>query len=136
MDLLTFLGQLGLGVAANGVYDVLKGLSGKSFTQQELAGVIQNQLTLHGVSMHAQTVVNALAQNGFLSVIGSQLHANQALVFGSQSGAAIFGNNSSLTTSSTAIHAGDGAFITTQGNAQVRQNPDGSISFHVGSGKD
>lgn len=33
----------------------------------------------------------------------------------------------------TAIHAGQGAYITGQ-NAAVRQNPDGSISFHVGSG--
>lgn len=87
---------------------------------------------MHGVSMHAETVISALAQNGFLVIQQSHLHGNQGLTFGSVQGSAVVGNNSALTTNNTAITAGSGAFLETQGNAQVRQNADGSISFHVG----
>ena len=84
--------------------------------------------------MRASTVIDALARNGLLVIEGSRLHAPQALIFGSVSGSAIAGNNTRLSTDKTAIEAGGGAFVQTQGNAQIRQNPDGSISFHVGEG--
>ena len=87
---------------------------------------------MHGVSVRAETVVSALAQNGLLVIERSRIHANQSLVFGSQQGRAIFGNNSAMTTNKTAITAGAGAFIQTSGNAQIQHNLDGSISFHVG----
>lgn len=130
--LLTVLGQLGLGLATNAVYDLLKGLVGKSADTKAVEREIQNQINMYGISMRAETVINALAQNGFLVIQQSNLHANQELIFGSQQGGAVVGNNSSLTTDKTAITAGSGAFMETQGNAQVRQNSDGSISFHVG----
>ncbi|MDE2149254.1 MAG: hypothetical protein KGJ55_05345 [Gammaproteobacteria bacterium] len=135
MDPLTILSQLGLGVASSGIYDALKSLASGKLKPEDFPGVVQNQLRLHGISMHSETVVNALVQNGFLSIQGSHLHANQALIFGSERGAALFGNNSAMTTKKTAIHAGAGAFIEAQGNAQIRHNPDGSISFHVGEKK-
>lgn len=130
--LLTTLGQLGLGLATNAVYDVIKGLAGKSANTQQVAQEIQNRIDMHGISMRAETVINALAQNGFLIIQQSHLHGNQGLTFGSVQGSAVVGNNSALTTNNTAITAGSGAFMETQGNAQVRQNADGSISFHVG----
>jgi hypothetical protein len=37
-----------------------------------------------------------------------------------------------MTTDKTQIDAGKGAHIQTKGNAEVRQNPDGSISFLTG----
>lgn len=130
--LLTTLSQLGLGLATNAIYDLLKGLAGKSANTQQVAQEIQNRINMYGVSMSAETVINALAQNGFLVIQQSHLHGNQGLVFGSVQGGAVVGNNSALTTNNTAITAGTSAFMETQGNTQVRQNPDGSISFHVG----
>ena len=130
--LLNLLSQVGLGLATNAVYDLLKSIAGKQVDQQALATEVQNRIDLHGVTMRAQTVISALAQNGYLSIQGSHIYASQSLIFGSQIGGAIVGHNSSLRTDKTAITAGHSAFIETQGNAQVRQNPDGSISFHVG----
>jgi hypothetical protein len=126
------LGQLGLGLATNAVYDLLKGLAGKSANTQQVAQEIQNRINMYGVSMRSETVISALAQNGFLVIQQSHLHGNHGLTFGSVQGSAVVGNNSALTTNNTAITAGAGAFMETQGNAQVRQNGDGSISFHVG----
>lgn len=130
--LLSSISQLGLGLATNAIYDLVKGLAGKSASTQQVTQEIQNRINMYGVTVRAETVISALAQNGFLAIQGSHLHANQSLVFGSVQGGAVVGNNSALTTNKTAITAGSGAFMETQGNAQVRQNPDGSISFHVG----
>ena len=130
--LLTILSQLGLGLATNAIYDVLKPVAGKQVDVKALAIEVQNQINVHGVAMRAETVISAIAQNGYLSIQDSNLYAPQSLTFGSHQGAATVGNNSTLTTDKTAITAGRGAFVQTQGQAQVRQNLDGSISFHVG----
>ncbi len=130
----SLLGQMGLGMATNAIYDLLKSLAAKPVEQATLVAEVQNRINLHGVTMRADTVISALTQNGYLSIQGSHLYAPTSLVFGSQVGGAMAGNNSTLQTSKTSIAAGAGAFIETQGNAQVRQNPDGSISFHTGEG--
>lgn len=126
------LSQLGLGLATNAVYDFLKGFAGQETSRQKLQVEIQNRIDLHGVSMSAETVIDALASNGVLQIRQSSLHGNQSLVFGSKGGTASFGDNSVLSTSRTAIQTGSGAFMNTHGNAQVRQNSDGSITFHIG----
>ena len=131
--LLNLLSQLSLGLATNAIYDLLKSLASKPLEQKALWDQIQNRIDLNGVTMHADTVISALTQNGFLSIQGSHLYAHDGLAFGSQGGSALAGNNSTLQTAKTSIVAGQGASIQTQGNAQVRQNPDGSISFHTGS---
>lgn len=134
--ILSFLSQLGLGVASNAVYDYLKRkfATGSVVDRATLEAEVQNIIRLSGVTMNAATVIDALARNGLLIIEGSRLHAPQALIFGSVHGSAIAGNNTRLSTDKTAIEAGGGAFVKTQGNAQIRQNPDGSISFHVGEG--
>lgn len=131
-QLLILLGQLGLGLATNSIYDLLKSSAGKQVEQQDFLAEVQNRINLNGVTMRAETVISALTQNGFISIQGSRLYAPTALEFGSQKGAAFVGNNSTLQTDKTSIVTGSGAFVETQGNAQVRQNPDGSISFHTG----
>lgn len=93
---------------------------------------LDNAIRLHGVQANAETVITALATNGFLSVHGSQLHGPDGLTFGSVHGTATAENMSRLSTKNTAIDIGAGAAMQTQGNAQVRQNPDGSIDFRVG----
>jgi hypothetical protein len=130
--LLALLSQLGLGLSTNAIYDILRSLASKPIEQKALLEEIQNRINLNGVAMRAETVISALTQNGFLSIQGSHLYASNRLVFGSQGGSAVVGNNTTLQTAKTSIVAGHGASIQTQGNAQVRQNPDGSISFHTG----
>jgi hypothetical protein len=132
MDAITLLAQLGLGLATNAVYDLIMHLSDKEIAADELVTEIQNRIDLHGVNMNAEGVISALAQNGFISIKGSYLHANESLVFGSEAGGASVGNDSKLTTDKTAIETKGNASMNTVGNAQVRQNADGSISFHVG----
>lgn len=129
---LALISQLGLGLATNAVYDLLKSLAAEPLEQKALLDEIQNRINLNGVTMRAETVISALTQNGFLSIQGSHLYATNSLVFGSHGGTAIAGNNTTLQTSKTSIVVGQGASIQTQGNSQVRQNPDGSISFHTG----
>jgi hypothetical protein len=134
MDIMTVLGQLGLGLATNAIYDLIKGCAGKEVSVKDVEAAIQNQINMHGISMSAETVIRALSEKGFISIKGSHLHANESIIFGSVVGGASMGNNSKLTTNKTAIHASDNASMNTVGNAQVRQNPDGSISFHTGEG--
>ena len=132
MDAITLLAQLGLGLATNAVYDLIMQLSDKETAEDEFVTEMQNRIDLHGVNMNAESVISALAQNGFISIQGSHLHANESLVFGSEAGGASVGNDSKLTTDKTAIETKGNASMNTVGNAQVRQNADGSISFHVG----
>lgn len=133
--LLNFLGGLGLGLATNSIYDLLQAFAKKQIDPQHLPTEVQNRINLHGVTMNAETVISALAQNGYLSIKNSHLYAAQSLIFGSEQGGAVVGNDSSLRTDRTAITMGGGAFMQSQGNAQVRQNSDGTITFHVGTGK-
>ena len=135
MELVTLLGQLGLGLATSSIYDLLKSCAKEEIPAEKLTEEIQNQINLHGISMQAETVISALAEHGFISIKGSQLHANESLIFGSVEGGASVGYDSKLSTDRTAIEAKGNASMETVGNAQVRQNPDGSISFHVGQGK-
>lgn len=131
-QLFDLLGQLGLGLATNAVYDLLKLTVSSPADRSQIEKQIENQIRLHGINMKASTVIDAVAQNGFITIQGSHLYASSAMAFGSQIGGAVFGNNSTLRTDQTAITAGSDAHMTTQGAAQVRQNPDGSISFHTG----
>ena len=69
--------------------------------------------------MKAETIISALAKNGILRIDGSQLEANQALIFGSEGGTAII-TGSTLRTAITAIVVGADAQIDTSGQAQIR----------------
>lgn len=133
--LFSTLSQIGLGVATNAVYDFLKGIVGKQIGKHQLVKELENRITMHGISVRTETIIRALAENGLLIIDQTHLHADQNIVFGSVQGRAVFGNNSTMTTNRTVITAGAGAFIETNGNAQVRHNEDGSITFHVEEGK-
>lgn len=130
--LLSLLNQIGLGLATNGIYDYLRGQPNQLANAQVLEKEIQDRLDISGVQMTAKSVINALTEKGILVIDSSHLHAKNSLVFGSVEGSASVQNCSKLTTDSSAIHIGQGAAISTNGNAQIRQNADGSISFHVG----
>ena len=132
--LLALLGDLGLGVASNAVYDFLKTKLVKA-EKQQANQELSNILKLHGVNIDAETVISALASKGFISIDSSHIYAKESISFGSVVGSAVAGNNTTLRTDKTAVVMGQGAYIQTQGNAQMRQNKDGSISFHVGQEK-
>jgi hypothetical protein len=129
--------DLGIGVAAHALYDALKGRLGdhKLHDRKSVEAEIQNVMTVHGVDIKAATVVDMLAERGVLQITGSNIHAPDSVIFGVAGGEAYFGDNSLSSTDKTAIHAkGVGSGISARGHAAVRQNPDGSISFHVGQG--
>ena len=128
--------QMGVGVASSAVYDYLKKLASKSTDRKTVESNVQNILQIQGVQMRASTIIDALINDGYLVITSSDLYAPDSIAFGTRQGTAIVGDNSRLHTDRTSIDAGQGAFIKTEGNAQVRQNPDGSISFHVGKNGD
>ena len=132
MDLSTLLGQLGLGIASQAIYELITSYGQENVAADRVTSDIQNQINLHGITMKAETVINAMAENGFISIKGTQLHAKDSIVFGSKHGGASVGNDSKLSTDRTAIEAKGNSSMNTEGNAQVRQNPNGSITFHVG----
>ncbi|OYU12621.1 MAG: hypothetical protein CFE38_06385 [Comamonadaceae bacterium PBBC1] len=115
--LFDLLGQLGVGLATNAIYDLLKLTVMAPADREHLEQQIENQIRPHGVTMKASTVIEAVAQHGFITIQGSYLYAPTALAFGSQVGGAVVGNNSTLRTDKTAITAGADAHMLTQGNA-------------------
>lgn len=126
-----YLYQIGLGVASNAIYDFLKSHVGSS--RQSVESGLENIIRMHNVNVTAHTIIEALATKGLLVIQGSNLYAPDGLVFGSTGqGTSIVGNNSRLATENTAIEAGHGAFIQTNGNAQIVQGSDGSIRFYAG----
>ena len=131
-SLLSVLGQLGLGLATNGIYDYLKSCMGKDISASDLEKQLQNRIDISGAQLKAQTIIRALTEKGYLNVTNSHLYAVNSIAFGSIQGEASIGDNSSLTTKNSAIHIGNNASIKTLGNAKIIQHEDGSISFHVG----
>ena len=131
-SLLTLLGQLGLGLATNGIYDYLKSILGKNVPPHELEKQIQDQMAINGVHINSKKIIKALAEKGYLSITNSHFYAVNSIAFGSTQGTASIGNNSSLTTKNSAVHIGENASIQTSGNAQIIQHKDGSITFHIG----
>ncbi|MDO9077424.1 MAG: hypothetical protein Q7U72_08240 [Brevundimonas sp.] len=133
MDPISILSGLGLGVAGNAVYDYLKArLTGPNPpTVEQLEQELQNIINVNGVTMQASTVIEALAKNGVITITRSHLNAPSSISIGAVNGRAYFGDNSSSTTATTAIHAGEGASIQFSGNAKIVQAPDGSIRFYT-----
>lgn len=133
MDPLTsVLSQLGLGVASNAIYSWLDRLNAHPYEPDHASADLQNHLNLLGVEITAETIIEALAENGIIKIEQSQIYANESILFGSVKGRASIGDGSAMSTKNTSIIIGVGASIESQGNAQIRQNPDGSITFNVG----
>lgn len=127
---MSILSELGVGILSSGLYDVFKGQAARTASKGEYVKANQDCIDLHGVSMKAETVISAFAERGLLSIQGSDLYADEVLLFGSQGGSARI-TGSTLKTPRTEIHIGHKASIQTQGNGHIHQNPDGSISFHT-----
>ena len=113
------LEQLGVGVLTNGIYDLLRKLGAKRTSLLTFNEAVQDCINVYGVSMKAKTIVSALAKKGILQIDGSQLEANQALIFGSEGGTAKI-TGSTLGTATTTIEVGSDAQIDTSGHAHIR----------------
>jgi uncharacterized membrane protein (DUF2068 family) len=103
--LLILLQHLGLGRATYPIYELIKGIHGATTTEDNLAHDIQSRIDRHGRSVDAKTVIHALARNGFISIQNSDIHANEAVVFGSIRGGASTGFNGRPGAGKTAVQA-------------------------------
>lgn len=128
------VGDIGLGLATNAVYDVIKSSLGfnKGEDRKVIEAKIQNVIDMHGMQIEASTVIEMLARKGVVSITGSQLFAPKSIHMGAAGGSAYFGDNSTSATAKSSIQAiGIGTGIKMSGNASIRQNEDGSISFYT-----
>ncbi|MBX4198592.1 hypothetical protein KW782_04685 [Candidatus Parcubacteria bacterium] len=126
--------QLGLGLTSNFIYDLAKGYL-TTTPNPSVAGLeskIASSLNIQGADIYAHKIVELLAQKGDIKIEGTRIYAVDSIVMASNKGTQFtFGNSSESSTKNTRISAGEGAFIQGQGGAQIRQNDDGSISFHA-----
>lgn len=123
--------SLGINIASNAIYDFLKSaLTQQQLTNEQLADELSNHLNISNARIAADRIIEFAAQNGDINISGTYIFANDSITMKSASGTKFtFGNNSTSKTSTSEISAGSGATIEGTGGAQIRQNPDGSISF-------
>lgn len=132
--LIPLLSSFGVNIASNIIYDLVKArlLRGPA-READIVEEIQTQfpkLTLQGVRAIAKTVIDLFARNGDIEVRGSTLQARDSVWMRSAPGTTFtFGDGSVSETQNSRIEAGSGAYIQGTGGAEIRQNPDGSISF-------
>jgi hypothetical protein len=133
MDLSQLLINLGLNVASNAIYDIVRFALRRSpeVTHDSLQKELAAFLRVDGADIKAETIITFLAQRGDIVITGSRIYATEKIEMGSAPGTKfVFGNNSSSSTSKSSIQAGHGAFIQGQGGAKIVQNSDG-ISFYT-----
>ena len=136
IDLAGVLSNLGLGVGANAIYDAIKNYitSSPDQSRQGLERVLQDAIRVTGQSIRASTIVDVLARSGAIEFHNSSVYAPQQISYVAQNGSRVtFGGTGRSETDKTAIvSSGRNAKIDIEGNGAVRQNADGSISFHTG----
>ncbi len=132
--LATLLLSFGGSLAASAVHDWVKDHfgEGQRVSRDELERDLQAFLDLNGVKTEAATVINLWAKKGVLKVTGISFYAPDAITMGAGKGAKFsVGDGSTTETDRTKIDIGTGARIEGS-DAAVKQNPDGSVTFHVG----
>lgn len=134
MDPLTeILIPFGVNIASNVIYDFFKGqfASSRAVDRTTLKTGLVAFLNVENADVVAETIIDFLAQNGDIGIRGSRIFAKKSIFYGSQVGTKFSLEGSTSQTDKTRIIAGRDARIVGQGGAQVRQNEDGSITFHV-----
>jgi hypothetical protein len=127
------LGQIGLGVLTNGVYDFLKSqfAGEKVKPAAEVTTQLGNYLTMIGAKVSAQTVLEAIARTGQLEIRGAQLHAGQALALGAeQGGRFILAGPSVAATPKAFIQMGPGTYVEASGG-MMEILEDGAVVIRV-----
>ena len=132
---LAVLQSFGISLSAGAFIEYLKATfaNGNKQDLKEFTNSLKSFLELKGMNVEASTIIEAFAHEGLLNIEGTKLYAPDSISMGTFGEAIfIFGNNSVSETSKSKIEANGPASMTGK-NSGVVQNPDGSISFHVGS---
>jgi hypothetical protein len=130
------LAQLGISIAAQTIYDVGKkvlsrGGSSKENLASELASEIPS-LSIENAKVIADTLVDVFAEHGDITIRGTEIHAKDSVWMRSAPGTQFsFGHGSTSSTERTRIETRGNSEIRGTGGAEIRQNDDGSISFHT-----
>lgn len=132
MDPVTvYLASIGISVASSAIYDGLKKIIKKDNPsivdfKEELISL----LNIDGAEVYAEKLIEILAQKGDITITGTHIFANDSITMSSSPGRRVeFGNNSISETKKTRIVAGDGAKIILNGDTEIKQDDDGSITF-------
>jgi len=128
------LRDFAVAIASQTVFDFVKGLLWKgSLGQSELATKLSEEfpsLSVENAEVLAGTVVEFFAQRGDITIKDTRIYAEDSVWMRSARGTKLSLTDSSTQTSRTRIDVTRGS-IQAQGGAEVRQNPNGSISFRT-----
>jgi len=121
--------SLGINLASDAIHDLVHQTSGSSQRQTEIS--LANLLSIEGAEVKAKTIIDFLATRGDIQIRDSRVFAQKAINYSSAPGTKFALQGSISQTSQTEIVTGNNAQVVGQGGAQIRQNPDGSITFHT-----
>lgn len=123
--------SLGVNIASSAIYDFLKStLTSESVSREQLTEELARFLNINNAKIIADKIIDFAAQNGDINISGSYIYAKDSITMCSASGTKFYLSNNNISKTSTSqISVGFGASIQGQGGAQIRQEPDGSISF-------
>ena len=130
MDLKQYLIQLGIETTAGVISDSIGRLLAKgSSSKGEVVSTLKS-LHVENAEVTAENIIQFLARNGNIQIVGSTIHSDQSIEMRSSPGTSlVFGNNSKSSTPTTQINAGQGTHIKMTGGASIVQGEDGSIRF-------
>lgn len=104
-------------------------------TKEGLEQELESVISAHGINVKASTIVDFLADKGVIKITNSTIYAPEQISYAAKGGSVFFGGTGKSSTDSTIISTeGEGSGISIKGNGAVKQNSDGSISFHTGPG--
>ncbi|MBI2315173.1 hypothetical protein HYU93_03930 [Candidatus Daviesbacteria bacterium] len=138
MDFDKLLLELGVNLTSSAIVEFIKKLldSNLGIERQELKQQLAAYINIQGDDIKAERIISFLSNSGFIVIEGSKIYSGEAiLMYAGQDAKLTFGNNSVSETPRNRIDAGKGAYIEMQGEAGIKQNEDGSISFFTGNNK-
>ena len=111
---------------------VLSKLTRKYQTQQQFEDELSNVLEIMGVDVNVQGLASFLANNGYITIIDSNIFSTYGFELGSNKGGFSFFNSSIFDSTGTGIKAsGQKTGITGHGNTSIKRTKRG-LEFNVG----
>src|SRR5207302_9792027 len=86
-------------------------------------------LKIENANIYAEKIINFLAQDGDIEIIGSEIFARKALHYSSRQNTSFSLKNSISQTDKTIVNTSKNGNVIGRNGAQVNQNEDGSIDF-------
>lgn len=128
MDEIEFLSKVGITVGDF----VLQKLTRRYQNQQQLENEISNVLKIMEVDIDVNGIATFLANNGYITIIGTNIVAKEGFELGSKKGGFDFTDSSIQDGSGTGIKAiGKGTGIKGRGNVSIKTKK-GNADFNVG----